>query len=169
MRDDEIEPTRIQRAFAEIAKEGVAEAELERAPEDLPSKPPVWRTRLADICAVGLGGSLGAPSRYWLGRWATAQWGSAFPWGTLLINLTGSFVLGLFLTYVMERHPTRAAPRLYFATGFLGAYTTFSTFSYETVRLIQHGHVSRAVIYVAASLVGGLIAAGAGIALAARR
>ena len=169
MRDDELKPSRFHQALTEVAKEGVAEAELERAPEDLPPKPPEWRARLTDLCAVGVGGMLGAPARYCLGRWATAHWGNAFPWGTLLINLSGSFALGLFLTFVMERHPTRAAPRLFVATGFLGAYTTFSTFSYETVRLIQHDHAGRAVLYVGASLIGGLVAVGAGIGLSARR
>lgn len=158
----------IHQAFSDIGAEGIAEAELAPAPEDIPSGASARRERFAELAAVGCGGLLGAPTRYWVGRWATAQWGSGFPWGTLFINLTGSFILGLFLTFVMDHHPTRASARLFFATGFLGAYTTFSTFSYETVRLAQHGHAGQAALYVAASLGGGMAAAALGIVAASK-
>jgi CrcB protein len=87
----------------------------------------------------------------------------------LVINLTGSFVLGLYLTLVTERFAGRPLTRLFFATGLLGAYTTFATFAYETVRLLQDGHLVTAATYVAASLVFGLVASMAGIAVARMR
>jgi fluoride exporter len=125
-----------------------------------------WPPRLAAIAAVGLGGIFGANARYRVGLWATDRWGTSFPWGTLLINISGSFVLGFFMTLVTERFTGRPMSRLFVATGFLGAYTTFSAFTYETVRLIQHGELVRAVAYASASLIGGVAAVVAGLVAA---
>jgi CrcB protein len=125
-----------------------------------------WPPRLAATTAVGLGGILGANARYRVGLWAADRWGTSFPWGTLLINVSGSFVLGFFLTLVTERFTGRPMSRLFVATGFLGAYTTFSAFTYETARLIQHGELVRAVAYASASLIGGVAAVVAGIVAA---
>jgi CrcB protein len=83
----------------------------------------------------------------------------------LLINVSGSFALGLFLALMTARFRDRPTVRLFVATGILGGYTTFSTFGYETVRLIQDGQAIRATLYVAASLIGGLAAVVAGTAL----
>jgi CrcB protein len=121
-----------------------------------------WATPLA----VSVGGLLGANARYLIGLWAAARWGTLFPWGTLLINVSGSFVLGFYLTLVTERFTGRPTTRLFLATGFLGAYTTFSTFSFETLQLIERGEVSAALAYIAASLTAGLLAVIAGIAAA---
>ena len=81
---------------------------------------------------IGLGGFLGANARYWLGGWVQARWGATFPWGTFVINVTGSFLLGFFMTLVTERFalPQSAALRLVVAIGFVGAYATFSTFEF---------------------------------------
>lgn len=154
------------------AAEAVAEAELAQAPEDLPAVPARerWLARLAPLApyaAISAGAVLGADVRYAVGLWAAGHWGAAFPWGTLLINVTGSLLLGFYLTLVTERFAGRATTRLFVATGFCGAYTTFSTFSYETVTLVQGGAVLAAVAYVLGSLALGLHAVGAGI-LAAR-
>jgi CrcB protein len=147
--------------------DAIAEAELAEAPDDRAAPAsPGWRSRLATTTAVGLGGVLGANARYWVGVWVAERWGTAFPWGTLAINVSGSFVLGFYLTLVTERFAGRSTTRLFVATGFLGAYTTFSTFSYETVRLIQQGAVVPALAYVAASLIAGLVAGVAGVATA---
>jgi len=147
--------------------DAIAEAELAAAPDDQPAAAsPAWRGRLATAAAVGIGGLLGANARYLVGLWAAERWGTGFPWGTLAINATGSFVLGFYLTLVTERFTGRSTTRLFVATGFLGAYTTFSTFSYETVRMIQQGAVVPALTYVAASLVVGLVAVVAGAAAA---
>src|SRR5438067_7678236 len=84
---------------------------------------------------VGLGGFLGANARYWVGGWIQDRWGADFPWSTFVINITGSFILGLFVTLTTERFALRNAPalRLLVAIGFVGAYTTFSTFEFETL------------------------------------
>lgn len=155
----------IQPALEEMAVEAIAEAELERAARDRPATEP---RRVIDLLALSMGGLLGAPARYYVGQVVSRHWGSAFPWGTLLINLTGCFVLGWFLTLATERIAIPSWLRLFFATGFLGAYTTFSTFSYETVRLIQHGRALAACSYIAASVLGGLAAVLLGVATASR-
>lgn len=88
---------------------------------------------------IGLGGFLGANARYLVGTWAAQRWGATFPYGTLLINVTGSFILGLFLSATTERFLIDPRWRLFFTVGFLGAYTTFSTYTYESVQLLLNG------------------------------
>ncbi len=142
-------------------------AEIGRTADGLPGSPrSAWRERVATIGAVSGGGLLGANARYLVDTWVIDRWGGAFPWGTRLINVTGSFVLGLYVTLATERFRGRQATRLNVATGLLGTYTTFSTFSYETVRLVQQGEPLGALAYVAASLVAGLVAAVAGMVTA---
>jgi fluoride exporter len=125
-----------------------------------------WHPPPVHFLVVGLGGLLGANARYYVGEWVATRWGTAFPWGTLLINVSGSFALGLFLALATERGRDRPALRLFVATGFLGGYTTFSAFGYETIRLLQDGHLGRAALYVGASLVAGIVAVVAGMAFA---
>ena len=143
------------------ATAALTEAELPNTPRSR-GFPPFSHPRLTHHLAISLGGFLGANVRYLIGSWAATHWGAAFPWGTFLINMTGSLAIGFYLTLVSERFPGRVIPRLFFATGFLGAYTTFSAFSQETVTLLQHGALAAAGSYVVASLVLGLAAAGAG-------
>jgi CrcB protein len=147
------------------APEAVAEAELAHAPKDERLPPPrsAWRERLAAIGAISAGGFLGANARYLVGLWTAERFGTAFPWGTLLINVSGSFVLGFYLTLVTERFSGRPTTRLFFATGLLGAYTTFSTLSYEAVELVAGGAPLAGVAYVLGSLLLGIAAAVAGI------
>ena len=114
---------------------------------------------------VGLGGFLGAIARYALGGWAAEKWGAGFPYGTLLINVSGSFVLGLFLTVGASRLGIDPRWRLFFAVGFLGAYTTFSTFTYETVQLLLANNWRPALAYVGVSNVLGVGAALLGVGL----
>jgi CrcB protein len=149
-----------------VADEAIAEAELATAPgESRPPGPGGW-VPLAPSLAVSLGGALGANLRYLVGLWAAAQWSGILPWGTLLINLTGSFLLGGLLTVLAARRPEPTLLRLFLGTGFLGAYTTFSTFSAETVMLAAAGHLVVAAGYVIFSVVGGYGAAWAGMMLA---
>ena len=116
------------------------------------------------VFLVGVAGAAGALTRYAI---ATAVGVRAFPWATLAINLTGSFVLGLLLTAGIQRGwPENAVIPL--AVGFLGAYTTFSTFSYETFTLGRADRVVTAAVYVAVSVAGGVLAALAGYLLARR-
>jgi CrcB protein len=120
---------------------------------------PAW---LAFLVAAGLG----APARYLLDGWISDRTAGTFPWGTFTVNVTGCLVLGL-LTGLGLHHGLGATTRTVLGTGAMGAYTTFSTFSYETVRLAQDGALDQAVRYAAASLLVGLLAASAGLALAA--
>ena len=122
-----------------------------------------WRSTALTVLAVGLGGIIGANARWQISDWSVSHWPSSFPWGTFLINISGSFILAVYLTTVTERFAGRSLTRLLVATGLLGAYTTFSTFVYETVRLVQHGDGRIALAYIVASLAGGLVTAAIGI------
>ncbi len=112
---------------------------------------------------VGLGGVLGALSRYGLSRWVGQRWRGAFPLATFIINITGSFVLGLLYVVFFRAGAGYASLKYLTTTGFLGAYTTYSTFSYEIVNLVQDGENLTAAAYFAASVAVGLLAAWAGI------
>jgi CrcB protein len=114
------------------------------------------------VLLVGAGGAAGANARYLLGREISGQWPTTFPWGTLLVNVSGCLALGVLIGWLVARGD-RPVARLLIATGFLGAYTTFSTFAYETVRLLEDGRLASAIAYVAASLVFCLGAAAGGI------
>jgi fluoride exporter len=112
---------------------------------------------------VALGGASGAMARYWLSGWAYQKWGPQFPYGTFLINISGSFLIGFFAALAM-RYAWNEQWRLLIAVGFLGAYTTFSTFEYETLQLIAEGsHYRAAFLNVLASVVVGFLAAYAGV------
>ncbi len=88
---------------------------------------------------IGLGSFLGANARYFLQGWAADHWGAGFPYGTMLINVSGSFVIAFFMTLVTGRFTVSPELRLFVTVGFLGGYTTFSSFSYETFRLVEQG------------------------------
>jgi CrcB protein len=89
---------------------------------------------------VSLGGIFGACSRYFLSRFTAKILGTGFPWGTLFINISGSFVLGLFLIYTTERAFVDPRWRLLIAIGFCGAYTTFSSYAFESMVYFQQGN-----------------------------
>jgi len=117
------------------------------------------------VLFVALGGAIGSATRYLVGGWFAARFGAAFPYGTFVINVTGSFFVGLFLAYAQERVSLSPYWRLFFAVGFVGGYTTFSTFEYEAIRLLQDGEMLLAAVYLIGSVVTGGVAASAGIAL----
>ena len=117
------------------------------------------------LLAIAIGGALGAPARYGIAQLIPVTPGT-FPWATFWTNLSGAFVLGVFLTVVIERFPPTRFVRPFFGIGFLGAYTTFSTLAVETARLVQDGEVALAVGYTVASITLGLAVAYLGIALA---
>jgi fluoride exporter len=120
---------------------------------------------LGALLWVGLGGFLGAIARYGLGGWAAARWGATFPWGTFVINITGSFILGFFMALAQYRPWLHPQLRLLFAVGFVGAYTTFSTYTYESLRLMMDGQLALAALNVIGSVVMGLVAVFAGFVL----
>ena len=109
--------------------------------------------------------AVGAPLRYLIDGYVDDRVAGVFPWGTLLINATGSFVLGV-LTGLALYHGFPKTPKVVLGTGFCGAYTTFSTFTFETVRLVEEGAIGEAVRNAVGTLVVCAAAAGAGIALA---
>ncbi len=121
--------------------------------------------RMREFLIIAVGAAAGANARYWLTNWVAARLGTAFPWGTLLINLSGGLILGLVLTLLEQRLVADPTYRLLLATGFLGAYTTFSTFTYETVRLLQDGEYGAAAFNAGGSLLLGLTATLIGVAL----
>lgn len=116
--------------------------------------------------AVALGGALGAMSRYWISTIVGERFPTRFPLGTLIINVTGSFIIGFFLTLVSERINIHPNWRLAVAVGFVGAYTTFSTFEYETFKLLETGSGISGFMNVIISLMLGFLAVWGGIALA---
>lgn len=144
-------------------EEIIEESELGTSP---PRSPRSHRSRLPDLLAVGGGGAVGACLRYAETVWVEGRVTGQFPWATFAINMAGCLILGLFLTLAIERFPGRTLPRLFVATGILGGYTTFSTFCYETVRLVQHDHAAVAGTYVVLSLVFGVMATAVGIRVA---
>ena len=116
------------------------------------------------ILLVFLGGTLGAPARYLLDRAVQRRHESAFPWGTLAVNLTGCLILGL-LTGAAQSLPKDLV--VFAGTGICGAFTTFSTFSFETTRLLEEGSLLEAGLNAFTSLLLGVVAAAAGYALTA--
>lgn len=117
------------------------------------------------VALLCLAGGAGATARFVLDGALRARFGTTFPWATLLINLTGSVLLGV-LTGLTLFHGSPDQVRVVLGTGFCGGYTTFSTASFETVRLVQERASARAVAYPVASVLGALAAAGTGLALA---
>lgn len=107
---------------------------------------------------IAAGSALGGISRYLVGGMVQRILDTTFPAGTLVVNLTGSFLLGLFLRYALETPTLTPELRAFLTIGFCGGYTTFSTFSYETVALLEDGEWTRAAVYVALSV---LLALGA--------
>ena len=119
-----------------------------------------------DYLMVAAGGALGACLRYFIGGTVFARTLTPFPLATFVINVSGSFIIGFFLTLATERMNVSPHLRLAVAVGFVGAFTTFSTFEYETIRLIEEGRVIHAVLNVVLSVVVGFVAVWGGIALA---
>lgn len=113
-----------------------------------------------------LAAGIGAPGRYLLDGWIQGRTGGAFPWGTLTVNVTGCLALGIVAGLGLY-HDLSGTVRTVVGTGALGAYTTFSTVTFETVRLAEEGAVDEAVRNTAANLLAGLAAVAAGLALTA--
>ncbi|MEX2465512.1 MAG: fluoride efflux transporter CrcB [Gemmatimonadota bacterium] len=117
------------------------------------------------LVAIAVGGALGAVSRYLAGGWVQGIAGGDFPWGTWTVNLVGSLALGFMMIWL---HHTLASTELrhFVVMGFLGSFTTFSTFSLETVEMLQEGLWLRAGLYSLGSVALGLLAVVAGAAAA---
>ena len=89
---------------------------------------------------ISLGAVLGANARYWITDWAAQKWGSEFAYGTLILNISGSLLLGLFITLASDKLFVDPRWRMFFAVGFLGAYTTFSTYTLESFNMMSAGN-----------------------------
>lgn len=119
-----------------------------------------------NIVMIALGAALGANLRYWFSLWAAERLGTAFPYGTLIINILGSFMIGIVLVLVVTRMPISEPVRLLIVTGLLGGFTTFSSFSYEAYALIVAGSWGAAGLYLVGSVALGMVGVflGAGLA-----
>jgi len=117
---------------------------------------------------VAAGGAAGAMTRYGVTLIVAMFWKRDFPLATLIINVTGSFILGLFATLAAERMAVDPMWRLLIATGFVGAYTTFSTFEYETERLTETGALGWGIVNILTSVLVGFAAVRLGVILARR-
>lgn len=114
---------------------------------------------------IGMAGFLGAASRYHFEGWVSNRWPTAFPWGTFTVNVTGCFVLGFLITLLTERLLPHPDLRTAITIGFVGAYTTFSTFAFETLRLGDYGAIALELTNVFASLLAGIAAVWLGTVL----
>jgi CrcB protein len=115
--------------------------------------------------AIAVGAALGANLRYLVGVWVAVRFGTELPYGTFIVNVSGSFAIGIVLAVLMERLDVDPIWRSLLVTGFLGGYTTFSSYAWETLRLTDSGAVFAALLYVAASTVVGIGAAAVGAGL----
>jgi CrcB protein len=116
--------------------------------------------------AVAVGAVLGANLRFMVTNWTIDNWGTGFPYGTFIINVTGTLVIGAFLAFLVGRAPINPLWRLFFVTGFLGGYTTFSSYAWEALSLGEEGAWRSFVLYVGGSNVLGLIGVWLGATLA---
>lgn len=118
---------------------------------------------LHKFLVISLGGVLGANARYWASGVGHRLFGPTFPYGTLLVNLTGCFGIGLLMTLFLEHFTISPMSRLFLVVGVLGGYTTFSAFGWETYALIADGQAAQALANTLAQVVGGLAAVWAGV------
>jgi len=115
---------------------------------------------------IAVGGALGSMARYWVGSTISGRMGARFPYGTMVINMTACVIIGFTLTYFGKRADLNPAWRFLVPIGFIGAYSTFSTYEWETLSAMRSGAFLLAAIYAAGSLVLGLAATWCGTALA---
>ena len=118
---------------------------------------------------VLVGAGLGGLTRYIAGTWIMAKYGGRFPLGTLIINVTGSFLIGVLMTLLTERFEPHPNWRLFLVVGVLGGYTTFSSFEYETFQAVRDGALLTGILYMTGSVVLGYLGVWLGTILTARR
>jgi CrcB protein len=119
---------------------------------------------MSTYLAIALGGSLGAVCRYWVSTSTYAWLGTGFPWGTLMVNVTGSFLIGLLTVLLSEKLHLPHEIRMGLIVGFLGAYTTFSTFALDVLNTVSNEAMLRAGGYIGLSVVGSLVGVWIGFA-----
>ena len=115
---------------------------------------------------ICLGGAIGTAARYGISLWSRGALGTAFPWGTLIVNVVGSFLLGVIMFVGLNTELISPTVRLALGTGVMGGFTTYSSFNYETLKLVEDGSLRLAAINLLATLLGCFLAGFLGIALA---
>lgn len=118
--------------------------------------------------SVAFGAALGGVSRYYMTAFIQQRAGADFPAGTLLVNVTGSFLIGFIMRYALQSDIVSPETRVFLTTGFCGGYTTFSTFSYETLLMVGDGEYKRAALYIVGSVAFALVGTFLGFAAAQR-
>jgi fluoride exporter len=156
-----------------ISPRSPASGQTGKHPPPLASRPAWWQTlwdKTGSYVSVALGSIVGAVARFLVSVLFVSQFGDGFPWGTLFVNVTGSFVIGFYaaLTGPDGRLFVSARQRLFVMVGICGGYTTFSAFSLETLRFVQSGNAHTALIYLLVSAVTWIASVWLGHALAAR-
>lgn len=121
---------------------------------------------MARFLLICLGGAVGTGARYMVAVWMARMGSTAFPWGTLLVNVCGSFLLGLLMQLSLSTQVISADLRLILGTGILGGFTTYSAFNYETLALLRADAWGVALVNAAATLIGCLVAGALGIGVA---
>jgi fluoride exporter len=137
-----------------------------RTPRLDPSQQTKRRNAVQKYLLIALGGALGSILRYWVGSTVSGRMGIRFPYGTLLVNLTACLIIGFTLTYLGKRADLNPAWRYLIPVGFIGAYSTFSTYEWETLSTLRSGAFFLAGFYAIGSLILGLAATWCGTALA---
>jgi len=119
--------------------------------------------KFSDVAGVVIGAGIGGGLRYVLGGWMAERWGTAFPWHTFVINISGAFLLGMLMALSVDRAVVPGSMRLFLGVGILGGFTTFSTLSYESVALMEQGMYVQGMANMFGSAVVGIAAAVAGL------
>jgi CrcB protein len=123
---------------------------------------------MANILWIGLGGFLGANARFWLGSLVNRWLGTGFPWATGLVNISGAFLIGIIATLFVDRAVDNEALRLFLIVGILGGYTTFSSYMWEAITLMEENRWLPAIAYLVASNLLGIAACVVGVMIARR-
>lgn len=121
---------------------------------------------MATILWIGIGGFLGANGRYWLGSLINRWLGTGFPWATALVNISGALLIGIIATLFADRAIDNESLRLFLIVGVLGGYTTFSSYTFEAVTMMQEDRWLAAISYLALSNVVGILACVGGVMIA---
>jgi CrcB protein len=124
------------------------------------------RKKEIGIAEIPVGGALGSIARYWVGSTIAGRMGTRFPYGTFVINMTACVIIGFSLTYLGKRAGLNPAWRFLIPVGFIGAYSTFSTYEWETLSTLRAGAFALGALYAIGSLIGGLAATWCGALLA---
>lgn len=121
---------------------------------------------MATVLWIGIGGFLGANGRYWLGSLINRWLGTGFPWATALVNISGALLIGIIATLFADRSVDNESLRLFLIVGVLGGYTTFSSYTFEAVTMMQEDRWLAAISYLALSNVVGILACVGGVMIA---